>query len=403
MAYDLIQQVIDETEEIESPKSYFYWSTLAAVSAVLKKSVWFDFHAHKIYANLYVLLLGKSGLRKGAPVAFAKRLIHAVGNTRLITGRNTIEAIIKELSMAYRGQNGAGPQYSDGAAFVASPELSVLLYENPAAHGIITDWYDTDAHEPQGWPNTLKSNKEHIKDICITMIGASNLTNLHESLPKSVYAGGLIGRFCVIHEEKRRVKNSLIHAPQKLINMNSHAAYMRQIATLKGPFGWDGGENGPVAAKFDNWYQSLDPEKSNDRTGSAERIHIKVIKTAMCLAVAHDMRLVIMDQDLEEAIDACYHTSPQQLQPQGQSEDASGIQLLMAELCAAPGYKLTEVQILGKHHGDLSSIDLDRIGTTLERANAIKRYENAKKIYYELTPEFLAQYHAQMQQQSQTP
>lgn len=398
MVYDLIGQVIDETEEIESPKSYFYWSTLAAISAVLKKSVWFDFHAHKIYPNLYVLLIGKSGLRKGAPIAFAKRLIHSVANTRLVTGRNTIEAITKELSMAYRGgTNGSGPQYSDGAAFIASPEIATLLYENPAAHQIITDWYDTDAHEPHGWPNTLKSNKEHIKDICITFIGASNLTNLHDSLPASVYAGGLIGRFCVVYEEKRRVKNSLIHAPKKLINLSAHSAYLRQVATLKGSFGWDGGEYGPVANKFNDWYNKLEPEKSSDKTGSAERLHIKVIKTAMCIAIAHDMRMVITDADLEEAITACVHTSPNILQPQGKSEDGAAIQLLMGELVATPGNRITDTQFLNRHNGDVSSIDLDRICQTLVRANAIKMYEQNKQIYIEATSDFIAQYQAQQQ------
>jgi hypothetical protein len=402
--YDLISQVLDETTEIESPKSYFYWSTLAAISAVLKKNVWFDFHAHKVYPNLYILLIGKSGIRKGAPVAFAKRLIREVSNTRLITGRNTIEAMTKELSMSYRGGvNGSGPMYTDGSAFIASPEIAVLLYQNDAAHQILTDWYDTDAHEPHGWPNTLKSSKEHIKDICVTMIGASNLTNLHDSLPKSVYAGGLIGRFCVVYEEKRRVKNSLIHKPKKLINLQAHGAYMRQISQLSGGFTWDGGENGPVAAKFDKWYNGLDPELSSDKTGSAERLHIKVIKTAMCLAAAYNLDTVMKDEYLEEAIEACSHTAPEKLQPQGKSEDAAAIELLTTELLASPNFKLTDTQLLSKHHGDISSIDLDRICQTLARANAIKTYSQGNKVYIELTNEFITQYQKQQKAQQSLP
>jgi hypothetical protein len=96
-----VNEVMDSTKELESPRSFFYWSALTTISAILKDNVWIDRGgAFKLYPNIYVMLLAGSALRKGLPVALSKNIVQLVNNTKLIVGRSSIQGILKELSEA---------------------------------------------------------------------------------------------------------------------------------------------------------------------------------------------------------------------------------------------------------------------------------------------------------------
>src|SRR3990167_58763 len=97
-----LDEVLASAEELESPRRYFLWSALTAISAVVKDSVWVNRGgAYNLYPNIYVILYGPSGLRKGLPIALARQMVTEVGNTRVISGRSSIEAIIQELATAH--------------------------------------------------------------------------------------------------------------------------------------------------------------------------------------------------------------------------------------------------------------------------------------------------------------
>src|SRR6266852_3118151 len=84
--------------ELEAPLSFYYWAGIATISAVVKDNVWLDRgKLYNLYPNVFIMLHAKSGLKKGPPVALARRLVEKVNNTRVISGRSSIQGILADL------------------------------------------------------------------------------------------------------------------------------------------------------------------------------------------------------------------------------------------------------------------------------------------------------------------
>src|SRR5438874_2133996 len=95
-----LDELLAQHAEVETPKNFWYWSGLATISAILKDNVYLDRGGSKdyrLYPNIYVMLYADSALRKGPPVSLAKNLVKKVNNTRVISGRSSIQGILKEL------------------------------------------------------------------------------------------------------------------------------------------------------------------------------------------------------------------------------------------------------------------------------------------------------------------
>src|SRR3954467_13696876 len=101
-----VERVLQSTEGSESPREYYYWGALAAISAVVANNVYLDRFYYKLWPNIYVILVGRSGLRKGPPIQLAKSLVEEVNNTRVFAGRSSIEAIIDQLATATTKEGG---------------------------------------------------------------------------------------------------------------------------------------------------------------------------------------------------------------------------------------------------------------------------------------------------------
>src|SRR5262245_28680614 len=92
-----LNNLLDQHKEYESPRNFWLWSSLAAISAVVKDNIYLDKFLYKLYPNIYVMLHADSGLRKGPPVSMARQLVKEVNNTRIIVGRSSIQGILKDM------------------------------------------------------------------------------------------------------------------------------------------------------------------------------------------------------------------------------------------------------------------------------------------------------------------
>ncbi|MGF2075331.1 hypothetical protein, partial [Enterococcus casseliflavus] len=87
-------------KEFESPLNFWRWAAIASISAVVKDNVYLSQHMFNMYPNIYVMFHADSGMKKGPPVNLAKKLVTKVGNTKVISGRSSIQGILKEMSQS---------------------------------------------------------------------------------------------------------------------------------------------------------------------------------------------------------------------------------------------------------------------------------------------------------------
>src|SRR5712671_4489052 len=96
-----LESFVDSHSESEAPSKFFYWSGMTALAATVKNNIWLDRHTYILYPNIYTFLIAASGMKKGIPVLAARTMLNTVDNTKVISGRNSIQQVLNDLSKPY--------------------------------------------------------------------------------------------------------------------------------------------------------------------------------------------------------------------------------------------------------------------------------------------------------------
>ena len=384
-----LERFLKITEAAESPRQYFYWAGLSAISGAVGNRVYLDKHLYKLYPNIYAILIGKSGLRKSLPISIAKKLVDTCKSTRVISGRASIQAIITELSRAKTQEH--GEIIKDAIGYLSSSEFASFIIQDPSALTILTDLYDGAYHDGDSpWVNNLKgSGRETLNNICITMIGASNPIHFREAVPGNAVGGGFIARTMLVYAHEKGQSNSLTR-PTAAFDLVDLQKDLVHISKTKGSFIWT-----PEAQDaYDSWYYNFNVD--NDPTGTAERLHDHILKVAMLLSLSRNTALQLLESDIKEAISLCMDclkSGKRVTEGKGKNQLAEQCKLMIEEcLNRPPDYKINRKDFLSLHWGACDAIDLDKVVNTLEQAKILQSDYNSGKPYYQLTKLALAHY-----------
>jgi DNA-binding MarR family transcriptional regulator len=376
---------------VETPKAFLKWSLLSAVSAVVSPNLILNKQgAYDLYPNIFVMLLSDSGIGKGFGVWLAKSLVAEVDSTRVFSGRNSIQKIVTDLSIAYSRKG--KEMIKDGRAFLASGEFVNFLLKDDQAISILTEWYDT--HWVKDWPNSLKSSgTERIKDVNITMLGGSTPDYLRQAVPSASIKGGFFARLMFIWAGEKGRVDALIEdaeegrrvSPEKIKELSK---YLKELAKLKGEFK----PSNKAREMYRPWYYDVQNRiKSRqlvDNTGYVNRLHDHVLKVAMILALIEDTELIIRSHHVEEAIEMCQDlmiTAKKATLGIGLSSFAPKNEAFLRTLFTANGNEISRRILLQRNHNEFDSGDLDRMALTFEDAGLVKTKREGREVYYMLT------------------
>jgi len=307
-----VETIVQKHNEFESPLNFWRWAALASISAVVKDNVYLDLHMFNLYPNIYVMFHADSGLKKGPPVNVAKRLVKAVNNTRIISGRSSIQGILKELATTV-SQPG-GNVIKNAVAFICSSELSSSIVEDKVATTILTDLYDR-SYNVGEWRSLLKMESFDLKDPTITMLTATNESHSSDFFTRKDISGGYFARTFIIHESSENRSNSLLVGPKEPIDYDKLSVYLKDLAKLKGKFislgsrtqsdhhtitiknRYTGEEEffTEAGAIYEDWYHSFKEIllRVKDPTGTLNRFGASVLKVAMLYSLARAPHLEI--------------------------------------------------------------------------------------------------------------
>ncbi len=366
-----LQEVVEQHKEYESPSSFWWWSSLFAISAVVKDNVFLDKYLYKLYPNIYVMLHADSGLRKSAPVSMAKQLVKLVNNTRVISGRSSIQAILKEMGTAYTVE-GQGVVHTSSAAIIAS-ELTSALVDDPAAMSILTDMYDRQYNIDE-WKSLLKMETFTLKNPTVCSLTATNEAHSNEFFGNQDMHGGFFARTFIIYDNKPNTINSLMYPPKVATNYEYLSKYLKEIAGLKGEFIMQ------IEAReyFDGWYHDfrkmIATQEIKDDTGTLNRFDDSVLKVAMLISLANQPDLVISKPIIIESIDRCSQligAARRTSSKKGKSSFAEQKATVIFELLRRDPPQITRAQLNKKYYAQASSQEWDDIMKQLEIAGVI--------------------------------
>ena len=383
---DLIQEVLESTNTFEAPKRFYYWSTLATISAVLKDHVWFDMAGnYQLFPNIYVLLYGPSGIRKGPPIALAQELVTLVDNTRVIDGRSSIEAVIKELG-TFTTREGR-PTIKDSCGFMIASELSSSIVGNNSAMDIMTNLYDRQYNTTE-WRYRLKvSESARLLKPTITWLSGTNEALFRDFMPEKNLNGGLIGRMFVISEHTKQQTNSLMfktRAPDK----NKLVSCLQEMTKIQGEFTM--GDD--VRQAIDGWYNEFDKKVApglNDDTGFVSRMLDFVIKVAMIIAVG---RRGAKELNIDDVLEAIQVVKPlivptKKVVNSVKRTDNSLITKraqVLTYLSSQPDYKSERGKLLQNLGLQIDHEDLDKIAQFMIQMNVLTIDSHGGRIEYRL-------------------
>ena len=383
-----INEVLEATEESESPERYFYWSAVSAISAICRRNIYLDKFFYKLYPNIFVLLIGPSGLRKGVPISMAQKLVEKVGCTRVISGRGSIQGVIKDLARAYTLPDKS--ILTDAIGFLVSSEFDAMLVNDDQTFSLLTDLYDT--HFKEDWKNIIKvAGTDHLKQIYLSLFAASNETNLAHAVPHNAVGGGWVARTLIILEERKRRLNSLTERPKKVPDYDKLSKRLFEIANLKGAFTF----SPESKSLYDSWYNDFARDENSDPTGTLERIHDTILKVAMCISLAEKNELILERSDIEQAIDKCLECTTGMKRvflAHGEHSLAKPTMKVLKILIVAKEHQKLRKSLLSELYGEADAMDLDRIIDTLTQAGAIESINTPNGVLYKMPDKIAERY-----------
>ena len=302
---DIIDAYLKYTSGHEATKRCHLWSLIPVIAACLERKVWLDRGFYILYPNLYVFIVGKSGLvKKSTTTSIAVNLAREIKTLRLMSERVTAASLIKQLHSAGKEFEFRGKKFKQSPVFVYASELSVFLNEVfGSTHELLTTFYDCVPHDSsKPWIyETRHAEALKIFGPCLNILGASTKTWLRKAIPGTEMEAGFSSRIIFVVEN---------HGPDKLVAwpevdtslgciQDQLAEDLKHISTLVGKFE----VTDRAKELFRQWYEfhmknivpmNMDPKFS----GYMGRKGDLMLKLAMVRSASMRDTLVMEDTDL---------------------------------------------------------------------------------------------------------
>lgn len=378
-----LDELVEQHSEMETPLAFWKWAGLVSISAVVKDQVWINRGgAYNLYPNIYCILFADSGLKKGPATNLAKKLIKEVNNTKLISGRSSIQGIMKRLGQGQSQPGGKIQNKSHGC--ILSSELSASLVNDPAALDILTDLYDRN-YNADDWDSLLKMEEFKLRDPTITLFGGINPAHANAFFNKKDISGGFLARSFIIHEKEEHTSNSLVRRLKHPPDIKEISKYLKELLKLSGPFVEFEDAQGAlneVGQYYDEWYNQFKQEikklRLKDETGTLNRYGDSVLKVAMLLSLSKVPILELQLEALVEAIALCekfiggVRIATQGKTSNTDSSNATRKTILIQELMIRDNHAITRTQLNKKYWMEGNVAEWDDAALSIEAGGMIK-------------------------------
>lgn len=393
-----LNDLVTTYAEMETPTSFMKWAGLVSISAILKDNVWLSrADYYNLYPNIYCILYADSGMKKGPATNLAKKLVREVNNTKIISGRSSIQGIMKKLQSTTQSVPGGNIASGKSHGFIVSSELTSSLVSDPAALDLLTDLYDRN-YNADDWDSLLKMEEFKLKDPTITLFGGINPAHAENFFAKKDISGGFIARSFIIHEKEETKINALVRRPEIKPDVKKLALYLKELQKLRGPFKELADENNKptiVGAFYEEWYTDFKNQlrtlKIKDITGTLNRYGDSVLKVAILLSLSKNPVLEIDLESMMEAIVLCekfiggVRVATETGKARDDSTNAMRKTILLQELLEREGHSISRLQLLKKYYIQGTTNEWDQCANDFLESGTITIIPMGNQHIYQMT------------------
>jgi hypothetical protein len=213
MKEDFFSEYISYCGKTEVPAIFNRWAAITGLGAMLGRQYHFDHGHFHIYPNIYCMLIGSAGTRKGTAIKLMRRLLEQTGYSKFAAERTSKEKFL--LDLAGEGENGElmtpeqlldqnlfGTDSSrpDCEMFVAIDEFNDFIgngnIEFISMLGNMWDYHGL-------YKNRIKTGKSvEINNPTISIIGGNTPTGFSLAFPTDILGQGFFSRLLLIYSDR---------------------------------------------------------------------------------------------------------------------------------------------------------------------------------------------------------
>lgn len=367
MLHDWLDSYLTFTDESEPAQLYRKGCALSVVASVLQRKCWIPFRRSILYPNLYIILVGGTGVRKGTAFAQAQRFtsIPELGIKLAVDSTSKVQLIkdfVNSLEMTLMED---GLQSFHSSVTIHCPELTVFLgYQNLDLLTALIDWYDSNKNP---WIyRTGNAGNQEITGVWANILGASTPDLLRAALPLVSIGGGLIGRMLLLYSPGREKKifNDLPTKDENILE-GLLKADLITMSRMRGQFKFTD-EFLDAATEFYANFEEEEECRDHRFEGYFNRKVATLYKLSMIFSACRDNVMTVTTEDfarsvhfLEEVERVMYFA----LQGIGRNQLADITTRIMVEIGRTQG---TSIQhLMDKFKDDVSKHEMDSVISTL--------------------------------------
>lgn len=366
------------TEGNESPTVYHTWAGLSALSSIISRRVWIDMGFFTVYPNMYILFVGKAGIKKSTAMNIARKLVRQIKTIPISPPSITREAMTQMMSeegspcQKTFKHDGKLKTYTHLSIFCN--ELVTLLNAGGNATGMIetiTDIWDQDLFEVK----TKNRGTDYIQGPYITICGCITTETMNNLMNTKIISSGFSRRCLFVHSNDYGTP-----VPVPIITDDQKNAWdecvkrAKELQNIDGEFEWSAD-----ARKFwhDFYIKNHDRKAKEDNGVMQGFLQSKpeyVLKVAMLTTLSESDKLIITPEHLALADEFIRQIEPEMslvFEGTGRNElspIASAIERMIVDSPKAIPIK----RIYATFYNDANTEEIDKILQHLARVDKIK-------------------------------
>ncbi|KKN53440.1 hypothetical protein LCGC14_0602240 [marine sediment metagenome] len=369
---DWITNWIEFQENTEPPLAFKEWTAISIVAAALQRKCYLDFGHLVVYPNMYIILIGPSGCRKGTAMTPGRDMLNSAG-IKLSAESTTREALIRALKHSTKSTSNllSGIVDSHASLTIYSQELTVFMgYNNVQLMTDMTDLFD--CRDPWNYDTKDEALKDYINKTWLNMLGATTPETLHAALPSEAIGGGFTSRIVFVYATK---KGKVVPIPymtedEKALRRTLESD-LKEILMMDGVFKYDKG----FISKYTDWryyYEKNPPFKDFRLAGYMERKPVHLLKLCMIISASESNDKIITADTFDRVLtilERVERNMPNVYAGFGESRDASVLARVMTDIMLAAERGVTFEELISKYYYDIDSDNMHRILRTLGAMN----------------------------------